>query len=206
VIIYLQTVMTTAPTKVLDFSPFEISSKPFPYAVARRAFSDEFSLEVLEWLDDKAPWKLAETDFYEQYEFSLVDADIPVRLAMLCDQVFLDALRTEVQNLFGVSLTSRVDATAHKLIPEQRIRIHNDYILGGETHRLLIQLNPGWRDEDGGFLLFFNSSDPSDVHRIFRPAHNSVVAFAITPNSHHAVTTIHGRERFTLVYSFYSER
>jgi hypothetical protein len=55
----------------------------------------------------------------------------------------------------------------------------------------------------GGFLLFFNRADPADVHRIFLPIHNSLVGFAISPDSNHAVSTIHDGERFTLVYSFY---
>lgn len=195
--------MITAPNRVLDLSPFAVFSEPFPYAVSPRAFNEEISLDILGWLETEAPWKLVETDFYEQYEFSFVDARTPERLMFLRDEEFLDALRTEVQMLMGVSLGGRVDATAHRLVPGQRIRIHNDYLPGGETHRLLIQLNRGWWEDDGGFLLFFNSPDPADVHKVLRPIHNSAVVFAISPDSNHAVTTIHGNERFTLVYSFY---
>ncbi len=74
---------------------------------------------------------------------------------------------------------------------------------GEATHRVLVQLNRGWRDDQGGFLMFFNSGDPADVHRVFSPTHDSVVGFAISEDSHHAVSTIHGGERFTLVFSFY---
>lgn len=195
--------MITASARVLDFSPFAVFSEPFPYAVSPRAFKDEISLDVLGWLETEAPWKLVETDFYEQFEFSFDDARTPERLMFLRDEEFLDALRTEVQRLMGVSLGGRVDATAHRLVPGQRIRIHNDFLPNGETHRLLIQLNRGWREDDGGFLLFFNSPDLADVHKVFRPVHNSAVVFAISPDSNHAVTTMHQSERFTLVYSFY---
>ena len=51
--------------------------------------------------------------------------------------------------------------------------------------------------------MLFNSADASDVHRIFPPANDSAVGFAISPKSHHAVSTVHGGERFTLVFSFY---
>jgi hypothetical protein len=54
--------------------------------------------------------------------------------------------------------------------------------------------------------LFFNSPEPTDVHKVFRPANNSAVAFAISHDSYHAVTTIRGSERYTLVYSFYANR
>ena len=71
---------------------------------------------------------------------------------------------------------------------------------------MLVQLNRGWREDQGGFLMFFNSHDPSDVHRLFSPTHNSVVGFAISESSNHAVSTTHGGERFTLVFSFYDRR
>jgi len=197
--------MTIDIAAELDFSQFEVFSEPFPYAVSSRAFRDDISLDILKWLETEAPWKLVETDFYEQFEFNFADAHLPDRLTFLWNEKFLDALKAEIQKLSGKHLSGQIDATAHRLISGQRIRIHNDFLEDGETYRLLIQLNRGWRDEEGGFLLFFNSSDPADVHKVFRPTHNSAVAFAISPNSNHAVTTIHGSARFTLVYSFYSE-
>lgn len=198
--------MIIASAGILDFSRFEVFSEPFPYAVSPCIFGTELSDDILEWLETKAPWKLVETDFYEQYEFAFTDADLPSSLKFLQGHIFRDTLRSEVQRMFGVKLKGGVDATAHKLVGGQRIRLHNDYIPEGETHRLLIQLNRGWKDENGGLLLFFNSPEPADVHKILRPVHESAVAFAISQGSHHAVTTIHGGERFTLVYSFYAER
>ena len=70
---------------------------------------------------------------------------------------------------------------------------------------MLIQLNRGWDDNQGGILMFFNSQDPADVHRVFPPVHGSVVGFGISEGSNHAVSTIHSGERFTLVFSFYGE-
>lgn len=197
--------MIKASVSALDFSPFAVFPEPFPHAVSLSAFNSEISFAILTWLEAAAPWKLVETDFYEQFEFNFVDANPPDHLTFICDEAFFDSLRAEVQKLLGVRLADRIDATAHRLVPGQRIRIHNDFISGGESHRLLIQLNRGWQDEDGGFLLFFSSPNPADVHKVIRPAHNSAVAFAISPDSNHAVTTIHGRERFTLVYSFYTK-
>ena len=124
-------------------------------------------------------------------------------MGQLIDKPNLECVKGLVQDAFEVVLSDRIDVTAHKLLPGQRIRLHNDYIPGAETHRVLVQLNRGWEDENGGLLMFFNSSDPADIHRILRPSHNSCVAFEISPDSNHAVTTIHGGERFTLVYSFY---
>jgi Rps23 Pro-64 3,4-dihydroxylase Tpa1-like proline 4-hydroxylase len=197
--------MIATPDKMQDFSSTEFFSAPFPYLFSPAALTEEASLLVLEWLENCTSWKLMETDFYEQHEFSFWDVELSTHLSFLKEQAFLDTIRERMEELFGVRLQQRLDFTAHKLTPGQRIRIHNDYIPGCETHRLLIQLNRGWTEENGGMLMFFNSPDPANVHQIFYPTHNSAVGFAISPASNHAVSTIHNGERFTLVYSFYAE-
>jgi Rps23 Pro-64 3,4-dihydroxylase Tpa1-like proline 4-hydroxylase len=191
--------------KQLQLPSVEILSKPFPYFMSPKAFSEDVSLEILNWLEIDAPWRLVETNFYEQYEFSFADAQVPVPLSFLQEDSFREELKRTIECLFKTRLSDQIDLTAHKLARGQRIRIHNDFIPEQETHRLLIQMNRGWTDKDGGYLLLFNSSNPSNVHRVIRPVHNSAVGFAVTPNSHHAVSTIHAGERFTLVYSFYSD-
>ena len=80
--------------------------------------------------------------------------------------------------------------------------IHNDFIEEGESHRILIQLNRGWLDEQGGLLMLFGSSSPGDVQRVIRPLHRSAFGFSISDCSYHAVSTIAEGERYTLVYSF----
>lgn len=195
--------MRIADNQVLELASTEVYSSPFPYFVSPQALSPELSRELLNWLELDAPWKLVETDFYEQYEFSFFDIKLPSQLSFLTTPGYLSEVKNRVENLFSVKLNARIDFTAHKLIPGQRIRIHNDYIPGCETHRLLIQLNRGWDDDNGGMLIFFNSQNPSDIHKIFRPSHNSSVGFAISPDSHHAVSTIYNSERYTVIFSFY---
>ncbi len=188
---------------MFNFSTFQVFTAPFKYFLADEAFGHGISLLLLEWLESHAPWKLVITDFYEQYECNFLDVQLPAHLFFLQEQTFLDDIKGRIERVFEVNLSPQIDLNAHKLIPSQRIRLHNDFILGQETHRLLIQLNRGWTDEKGGLLIFFNSSNPADVHRVFLPGHNRAVGFAISPNSHHAVSTVHSGERFTLVYSFY---
>ena len=185
---------------------WELQTQPFKFFAAPRTFTTELSTLLLEWLESKAPWKLVEASFYEQYEFSLTDVTLPPELGEAFAASHIAALKEFIAVAFEVHLDEKCDATVHKLVPGQRIRIHNDYIPGRETHRVLIQLNRGWTDHQGGALMFFNSPDPADVARVFRPVHNSCVAFEISPTSLHAVSTIHSGLRFTLVYSFYAER
>lgn len=190
----------------LRIGPVTKSEAPFPHASSPNIFNAEFSMELLSWLEKSAPWSLTETDFYEQYEFSFYDINLPSKLISLVDDEYLNQVKQFMENVFAITLDNKIDCTAHKLIPGQRIRLHNDFIPGKETHRLLIQLNRGWVDENGGMLMLFNSTDPNDLGKIYRPIHNSAFAFEISAKSNHAVSTIKGGERFTLVYSFYRNR
>lgn len=176
---------------------------PFPYFIASKGLTDEASTLLLDWFQDEAPWHLVEAEFYEQYEFNLRGVNLPESVKPIRESHSLLRMKAFVESAFGVQLTDRIDLTAHKLLPGQKIRVHNDFIPGAETHRVLIQLNRGWADENGGLLMFFNSEETSDIHRAFRPLHNSCVAFAISARSLHAVSTIRAAERYTLVYSFY---
>lgn len=178
--------------------------KPFRYSVIPSALQPDVAGTLLDWFEKDAPWTLRVAEFYEQHEFVVTNDVLPEHLRGLFSTTERDSLRAHVEQLFGVRLAERIDVTAHRLTKGQRIRIHNDYIPGRETQRLLIQLNRGWLDENGGALMLFNSREPTDVHRILRPTHNSGLLFEISSDSLHAVTPINGGERFTLVMSFFS--
>lgn len=197
--------MRSAVNQKIDFSHLEFQKEPFDYFVLPETLGSEEAFYILEWLEASVAWKWVEADFYTQYEFDFKDVELPENLAFLYEKDFLDNLIEQFEDLFSIKLTGNVDLTVHKLITGHTIRLHNDFIPGQETHRLLIQINRNWQEENGGFLLLFNSSSPEDVHRIIPPVHNSSVGFAISPQSNHAVSTIYNAERYTLVYSFYAE-
>ncbi|MFD4121318.1 cyclophane-containing peptide 2OG-Fe(II) oxygenase YhhC [Alcaligenes faecalis] len=176
---------------------------PFRYSLIPECLSPDICTKLLEWLEADAPWSLRIADFYEQHEFSFDDVKLPTPIAEAFSQTEMEKLRSHVEQFFNTSLSSRIDVTAHRLTYGQRIRIHNDFIPGEESHRLLIQLNRGWQDSNGGMLVFFNSNNPADIHRVLRPLHNSGVLFEISPASLHAVTPIQDGQRFTLVLSFF---
>jgi Rps23 Pro-64 3,4-dihydroxylase Tpa1-like proline 4-hydroxylase len=180
--------------------------KPFRYSVIPKALDADASIALLDWLETDAPWNLRVAEFYEQHEFFVTSEVLPAHLRFVVDSAQLEELCKHIEEVFDVQLGRRIDITAHRLTRGQRIRIHNDYIPGQETHRLLVQLNRGWLDENGGALMLFNSKEPSDVHRILRPIHNSGLLFEISPDSLHAVAPIHRGERFTLVMSFFGAK
>ena len=161
--------------------------------------------ELLDWFETDAPWKLTTAGFYEQYEFSLLDVALPKVVRFLASSESLTLLQRQMSECFGQPLSERVEVTAHKLVAGQTIRIHNDYIAGGETHRLLMQFNRGWEPAHGGYLMFFSGPEPESVSEVVEPISGSVQGFAISPRSYHAVSTVHQGERYTLVYSFYPQ-
>ena len=188
---------------VAAFAARPVSTTPFPHFVVHDALGAECSSAFLRWLETDAPWRLKIATFYQQYEFSLCDAVLPSAIQPYFSPSSVEALKLCVADSFRTALASRHDITVHKLVPGQRIRIHNDYIAGQESHRVLVQLNRGWTDDNGGALLFFGSENTRDIRKAFRPLHDSCVAFEISPESHHAVTPVAQGERYTLVYSFY---
>lgn len=193
----------TAP---INLEEIEFFSTPFPHFHSMRMLDPDVALRMLQWLESSVHWEFVETCFYEQFEFSLGDVEIPDHLSLLGDGSFKSAVLDQMSSTFNVPLADEVEMVAHKLVPGQRIRIHNDCLEGGETHRLVIQLNSGWTNANGGHFVIFANADAENVHRIIAPLHNSAIGFAITSNSHHAVSTIYNDARYSLVCSFRSLR
>lgn len=183
-------------------SPIGARPAPFPHVVAHQLCASNFAAQVLHWFEREAPWRLRVESFYEQYELNLHQADLPTNLQdLIADETIGRIADRMLAPLTDDSLVL-VEANAHKLLPGQTIKIHNDYIDGAETHRVLIQLNRNWTDGDGGFLMLFSGPNASDVARVIRPVHCSAMAFEISPSSFHAVSTILAGARYTLIYSF----
>ena len=182
----------------------EARRRPFRYFLARRCLARDLEPALLEWFETDAPWRLVETDFYQQHEFDMLDAALPASVASVADADHLAAMRRAVAAIFDVTFDDRTKLAAHRLTRGQRIAIHNDYLAGEETHRLIVQVNRGLRDEDGGLFMLFDSCDPRDVHRIIRPVGGTGIGFEIGEHSNHAVSRLHSGERYTLVYSFYA--
>lgn len=180
----------------------DVRTEPFAHSTATGALSTELADATLCWMETDAPWKLRVADFYEQWELHLDHANVPESLKGLLAPALVQKL---ARNMFAPIVSGHMElceVTAHKLIQGQTIRVHNDYLEDAESHRILIQLNHGWRDEQGGLLMLFGSDSSADVRRIVRPLHRSAFAFSISDRSFHAVSTIAQGERYTLVYSF----
>ncbi|WP_294282807.1 cyclophane-containing peptide 2OG-Fe(II) oxygenase YhhC [uncultured Sphingomonas sp.] len=176
--------------------------EPFPHATATSPLPSELCETLLDWFEGDAPWRLRIASFYEQWEMHLDAATLPPPVRSIVSAEVANDLSEGLLVPIGANRPVLTEVTAHKLLPGQTIRIHNDHLEDGETHRILVQLNRGWSDEQGGLLMLFGSAMAADVRRIVRPLHGSSFAFEISPRSFHAVSTIASGERYTVVYSF----
>lgn len=192
--------VTRAPWISPDLSCRVVNERPFCYATFRECLPAGLGAEILRWFENDAPWRLKRTEFYEQYEFSCWDYSSPMASCVTSSTV-LEVIRTAMMEVFGRRFKKSISVVAHKLLEGQRIGIHNDYLAGEESHRLVIQLNHGLSDDDGGFLMLFNSDNPADIDKVMRPVHLSGFAFEISPASFHAVSEVHGGIRYSLIYS-----
>lgn len=186
----------------LNLSSAVAQNTPFPHFSATSVLSNDLAVKLYNWFLSTAEWNLVETDFYEQYEFSLLNIKLQEDLKCLIERDFLTIIENQFTASFNVKGFELVDVVAHKLVNSQHIGVHNDFINGEETHRMLIQINPHWKEEHGGYLLLFNSSDSKDMAKVVSPINNTAFGFEISKKSHHAVSKIYDFTRFTIVYTF----
>lgn len=186
----------------LESSPVTVEHFPFSHFWSPTIFKKEAAFLIFDWFEKYAKWDLVETEFYEQYEFSLLNIQLPLNLKFLISDEIISRILLMFQNAFKISNFELVGVMAHKLVNGQRIGIHNDFINGEETHRLVIHLNPGWNEEKGGYLMLFNSSKADDISKVISPLNNFGFGFEISNNSHHAVSKIYNFSRYTIVYTF----
>lgn len=183
---------------ILDFDDIVIENKPFNHFLVNSVLKHGLEIKLLDWLESTDNWDFTETDFYTQYEFSLLNVKIPKELFSLLDPQTINSIKKQ----FNINSLELVGLTVHKLIDGYKMGVHNDFIGKDESHRFLIQINSGWIEDNGGYLMLFNSMNSEDVSKIIMPLNNTGFGFEISPKSYHAVSTVYNFSRYTLVYTF----
>jgi Rps23 Pro-64 3,4-dihydroxylase Tpa1-like proline 4-hydroxylase len=186
----------------INFLSLDFENDPFPHFSSTAIFSNGLDSSLFDWFEETDEWQLVATEFYEQYEFSFFNVDLPAHLKNAINPEAITAIRMQLEKSFNVSSLDLVGITAHKLIHGHHIGIHNDYIGGEETHRLVVHLSPNWDESKGGFFMLFNSDNAEDVDKIIRPLSNTAIGFEISKISNHAVSKIYDFSRYTIVYTF----
>lgn len=172
---------------------------PYQHVWIPRLFPAKTSNRILEWLEQDLPWQYTQTSFYQQFEFSLRDVDLPADLKFVAAAETMSEIGSWLQGAFNTPALESDDVVAHLLETGHGIGVHNDHQTDGETHRLLLQLGRG---VEGGVTVLCQDQCADSVRRLIKPIHGTAIAFAISKNSYHAVSKVQQGQRFTLVYSF----
>jgi Rps23 Pro-64 3,4-dihydroxylase Tpa1-like proline 4-hydroxylase len=190
-----------------DFPSAQLQRDPFMHFSVPDFCADSLATRLLEWFESGAEWKHREmANFYVYSDINLRTADLPENMAFLVEDSFLDHLRQEVGKIFGVKLEGYVNVTAHRLGVGDRIRAHSDWATLRFTHRMLVQVNRGWKPGNGGVLGLLDRDPKSDGRprvKSIVPLHRSGFAFEVSETSFHRVTRVTEGERYTLIFSFY---
>lgn len=186
----------------INLSPCETEAVPFPHLYCYSVLESSIENELYDWFEHTNEWSLTEEDFYTQYEFVLSTSALPENLKCLISDDTIETIQTALKKSFDIKSLETISIVAHKLVQGHTIGIHNDYINGEETHRLVIQINPLWNAANGGFLMLFNSQKAEDVSKLIQPINNSAFGFEISNKSYHAVSTVRNFSRYSIVYTF----
>jgi hypothetical protein len=193
-----------ADDRVLAFETAVPRTAPFPHFVSPQFYTPSFADTLLTWLESKAAWQLKETVLFEQHQLGFSDFKHCREIQGLWDGTVLARMRDRVSNAFGVAVSSRINISAHKLVPGQFGGIHTDNV-PGETHRVVVQLNRGRAADSGGNLVFLSGPSPNDLAIAFKQVSNSAAGFLLGEGSYHAITRVKTGTRFTIIYTFLSD-
>ena len=152
------------------------------------------------------PWRLSSTEFYDQYEVSLLDIDYELggtALGSLREVALGSSFGRIAEEITGISGLRVSDVACHRSCPGQQIGLHNDFSPDGEVCRWTLHFNPGWSIDEGGLFVTFAAPSTDAASAAYLPTMNSAIVFEISSASYHAVTPVAGsRDRYSLVISF----
>jgi hypothetical protein len=189
---------------VLAFETAVRRTTPYLHIVSPRFYAEQFAETLLEWLESGATWRLKETVLFKQYELGFSHFKDCGEIQGLWHPRVLSHLRDAASRAFGVSVSGRINISAHKLVSGQHGSIHTDNE-PGETHRLVVQLNRGRASDSGGNLVLLSGPTTDDMAVVFKQASNSAVGFVLGPASYHAIGRVRTGTRFTIIYTFLSD-
>jgi hypothetical protein len=180
-------------------------AEPYRHLFVPNVFDPEFADAMLREMEG-LPWTLSTTEFYEQYEVSLLDTEhsfSDTAFDHLRELALSAAFRKLISAITGKGSLKVADVACHRSTTDQQIGIHNDFYPGGETCRFTIHLNPGWKLEEGGLFVTLASGNSKAMTSAYPPTMNSALVFEISTKSYHAVTPVTStRPRYSIVISF----
>lgn len=166
---------------------------PFPFFHWTSAFSLEQCAVLEQTFSVAREWQHRDGAFYH-CSLRDVTEEIPADMR-LC-------VVARMREITCLPLVDRVEITAQRMMPGQRIGVHSDRpLLGYEIARLVVQFNSQWQPDHGGVLELFAQPDGAPVYRL-NPGYNEAFGFLLHADSHHGVTEVTRPQR-TIVFNFW---
>lgn len=179
-----------------------VDDDPYWFAAGAGLLSGAQADALLEWLEAIDSWRAVDGGFYLAKERAL-SAAAPSSLTSLLSAQGLHGLEAAASELFSCGVRLHGPLVAHKMSAGDGVGVHSDRPSSGEeTHRLLMFLTRPADLRDGGHFLLLGGPDPSTARLVLPRRHNTALAFRLTGESYHAVSTVVAGVRYALVISF----
>jgi len=196
---------------VVKFSKINYFENPYKYCQITEVFSQEVADSLLNWLES-IEFTKKEEEFYRNSWFNISSEVLPDNLKLVFSHKNLKKIKSNVEKIFGVTFTEDMLIFGQKYEPGEGTLIHTDYMEPTNrnyqyffTHRMIVYLNHGWEEKQGGLFGVFSSSDPKDIISTFEPIHNTAVSLSHGPSSYHAVSSVNEGIRYAIQFSFLSK-
>src|SRR5258708_1212112 len=105
-------------TEILTLAGSMLQKDPFLHVVVPNCMGEDLAKSLLTWFEEEADWQFSAIDeFYHLLDIDLRKVRLPESLKILVEDSFLEDLRDKVAGLVNAQLASKIDVTAHKMIP-----------------------------------------------------------------------------------------
>ncbi len=177
---------------------------PFPCHHRDEALPQTEHATLLDWLEQREPWRDADGGFYRTLVFGLErDADVPDALKAHFSPDNPAWAEQLASTLFQTPLTLRGPIALHQMARGHGVGIHSDEPAPGEeTHRIVITCCRPCAPDAGGHFILLSGDQPRDARVVVPLRSNALLAFGLERRSHHAITSIRSSVRYSVVMSF----
>jgi hypothetical protein len=171
---------------------FEARSSPFRHIIFASLLSEQTADRLLSTLE-KISWERKTSSFY-RFSVPTRQAVRTELLAYISADTRLIEHRSQFEELFACRLGSNLSIEIHKYCDGDGIGAHTDF--GTPEVRFVLNLNRGWKVEDGRVWIIAADSTLRN-HPVYLPSlNNTGFAFSSGVDSYHALSRSNGGVTF----------
>ena len=184
----------------------EVFAEPFPYLLSAPFVPGADYAGIVEWIRSFSDWTPRSGPFYQYHDARPLQHDPPAAFRALITPPVTDLLAERLRHYFKVPIGRLNTVVLIRYMDGDGVGLHNDFDeADDESHRIVVHFHAREQGR-GGELVLFRTRDESDIATIITPITNRAMAFCISETSYHGVADVTDGERFTLSYSFITER